>query len=315
MAKKSLNPTLTLPVMDIIVAIILIGATGYFWFHSSGETKLANAFRELRETRVENMQELAQTEETRTVAETELQDTIVLRDEKAQYVAFLESRIDVETQSILDARDLDEQYTDDVLDLRTDIQRNRDRRQAYNTDIFEREQKIEVAQGTIDELVVQAEDRNGQLELLDGWIDHAQAALHRDPPSRFPEKSALSSVYEIKDPRQTILVSLSRELHRVGNLDVGVMGGLGLSTDGESSLKEGGVYANLPLVSRRTSIDFEGGVSHFQPRSEGDDDLGPFAGATFRFAPQRKERFFLLGGARYSHEDVALRLGLSLGRR
>lgn len=314
MAKKNFNPTLTLPIIDIIVAVILIVATGYFWFHSSGETRLANAFRDLREARATNAEELAETRQNLAEAEQQLQNTKEQRDAKARYVEFLETQIDVETQAIADAQDRDERYTNEVLDLRTEIQRNRDRRQAYNTDIFEREEKIAAAQGRIGHLVAQVEDRNDRLDRLDEWIDEAEVQLTQDPPSRFPEQSAFSSVYEIKDPYQTVLLGLSRGLRQFGNLNVGLMGGLGLSTDGESSLKEGGVFANLPLIPRRSSIDFEGGISHFQPRNEGDDDLGPYVGAMFRFAPRREERLFLLGGARYSHEDVALRFGLSLGR-
>ncbi len=314
MAKNRFNPSLTLPIMDIIVAIILVVATGYFWFHSSGETKLENAFADLREARAGNARELQATREGVANTEEELARAREMRDAKARYVEFLETQIDQETQAIADAQDLDERYTDEVLDLRTDIQRNRDRRQAYNTDIFEREEKIAESEGRIDNLAAQVEDRNNQLGRLDDWIAEAELRWAADPPSRFPQQSALSSVYEIKDPHQTIMVSLSRGLRNIGGLNVGLMGGLGLSTDGESSLKEGGLFANLPLLARRSSIDFEGGLSHYQPRAAGDDDLSPFAGATFRFAPRRDERLFLLGGARYSHEDVALRLGLSLGR-
>ncbi len=314
MAKKNFNPSLTLPIVDIIVAVILVVATGYFWFHSSGETRLANAFQNLRETRADNAAELAEVQQNLAKAEQDLKNMREQRDAKARYVEFLETQIDVETQAIADAQERDEQYTNEVLDLRTEIQRNRDRRQAYNSDIFEREEKIETATGRIDDLVAQVDDRNDQLDRLDEWITEAEVQLAQDPPSRFPTQSAFSSLYEIKDPHQTVVMGLSHGLRRLGSLNVGVMGGLGLSTDGESSIKEGGVFANLPLIPRRSSIDFEGGLSHYQPRHEGDDDLGPFAGATFRFAPRREERLFLLGGARYSHEDVALRFGLSLGR-
>jgi hypothetical protein len=101
----------------------------------------------------------------------------------------------------------------------------------------------------------------------------------------------------------------------LGALDLGLMGSLGLSTDGETATKEGGLYANLPIAPRRTSIDFEGGISQVQSRKDDRSDTSPFAGATLRFAPSAGERLFIVGGTRFSHEDLALRLGLALGRR
>ena len=304
-----------MPIIDIVVAVILMVTTGYFWYHTKGVAKLQSAYDAYWEATETNQTDLARTQALLAEAEQELEDTRNLRDAKAEYAAFLEGRIEAEIQAIEDSRHLDEDYTDEVLDLRTQIQRSRDKRLAYKTDILETERKIAEATAVNDDLEAQALERNHEMARLDLWIADAQSVLEADPPSRFPKRSALAAVADISDPAQTMMLSLSYGLTSMGNLDVGVLGSLGLATDGSTSLKEGAVFANLPIVPRKASIDFEGGISQFESREEDRSSTTPYAGASLRFAPSAKERLFLLAGTRYSHEDLALRLGLALGRR
>lgn len=311
----SFNPSLRMPIIDIIVAIILMVATGYFWFHSKGEAKLEAAFDDLKVAREANAVELADSQASLEESEQELRETIEMRDAKAQFVEFLLEQIEIETQTIADDQELDELYTNQVLDLRTDIQRGRDRRLAYNSDILETNRKIEEEETAVANLESQAGERNDELGQLDIWIANARQQLEKNPPSRFPANSALASLVEIKDENQSVLVSLSHEVRKVQGVDFGLLGSLGLTTSGDASIKEGGLYANLPIANRRASIDFEGGVSQFESREEALSDTSPFAGANVRFAPNPKERVYVIGGARYSHEDLALRVGLALGRR
>ncbi len=313
--KSRFNPSLTMPIIDILVAIILIVATGYFWFQTKGHEELESIKEDLRQARQRNAEELAATQATLEEARQEYRETIQLRDAKAQFLDFLMEQIDVEREKIAEARDLNETYTNQVLDLRTEIQRSRDRRLAYNSDILDAETRIAEERSDIAALEAQAGERNDYIDQINDWIARAEERLQEDPPSRFPERSALASYVEIKDPDQTLVFSLSHELQRMGTIDVGLLGSLGVTTDGGSSLKEGGLYANLPIAPRRASIDFEGGVSQIESREEDMSDTSPFAGATLRFAPTPKERLFLVAGTRYSHEDLALRLGLALGRR
>ena len=315
MAKSSFNPSLRMPVIDIIVALILMSLTGYFWFHSTGEAKLETAFDDLQATRDANAADLAEARAGLAEDEQELQETIEVRDAKAQFVDFLLQRIEIETTTIAENQVLDELYTDQVLDLGTDIQRGRDRRLAYNSDILATNRKIDEEQGAVGNLEAQAGERTDELARLDIWIANARQELDKNPPSRFPAKSALASLVEIKDANRSVLVSLSHEIRKVRGLDLGLIGSLGLTTSGSASIKEGGLYANLPIANRRASIDFEGGVSRFESREEVQSDTSPFAGANVRFAPNPKERIYVIGGARYSHEDLALRVGLALGRR
>jgi len=317
MAKETskFNPSLTMPIIDIVVAIILVVSTGYLWFHTKGQEKLAEVRTDLVQAMHENEASLNATRGTLVDAQEDYEQTVQLRDAKEQFLAFLLEQTDYERNKIDESQQLDDQYTNEVLDLRTEIQRGRDRRLAYNSDIMDAESKIAEEQRAIASLEAQARERNGYIDQLDGWILAAEQDLRDNPPSRFPEKSALASLLEIRDPNESLVFNLSHELHRMGTIDLGLLGSLGVATDGEASIKEGGVYANLPVSPRRASIDLETGVSQLQSRSEDKSDTSPFAGASLRLAPVSGERFFVVAGTRYSHEDLALRLGLAIGRR
>jgi len=313
--KPIFNPSLRMPIIDIIVAVVLIVVTGYFWYNTTGVQKLEDAYEDLRESRASNQAELEESQASLAEAEQELIDTQNDRDAKMQYVEFLNQRIASEEQTIADAVDEDARFTDEMLDLRTEIQRGKDERLAFNSDILETQGRIAEEEAVVANLELQAQDRNARIGALETWIAAAERQLEEDPPSLFPEESALASVVEITDQDPNVLVSLSRNLKTVGVLDVGLLGSLGMRTDGEASTKEGGVYANMPLVPKRASIDFEGGISQIESRKEDKSDTGAFAGASLRFQPNPKERLFLVAGTRVSHEDLALRLGLALGRK
>jgi hypothetical protein len=313
--KQRFNPSLTMPIIDIIVAIVLVVATGYFWFQTKGEAKLEAALTDLAEARTANTAELHDARGNLAEAVQELADIRIERDAKAQYVIFLEEQVEIERQKLVDARQTEEDYTDDWLDLRGQTARARERRLAYNTDIFQTEERIAETTAVNADLVAQLNERGDERERLADWTRTALAEMEADPPSRFPEKGALASVLDISEPGEAVVFSLSGDVAAVGNVKLGVLGSLGLGDGADISIKEGGIYANLALVPRRASLDLEGGISQFQSRRDNTSDTGPFAGATFRLAPLRRERFFLLGGARYSHEDLGLRLGVGLGRR
>jgi hypothetical protein len=309
------NPSLAMPIVDILVAVVLIASTGYFWFHTKGQERLAAIRDELAAARQENAADLAENKAALMTAESDYEQTVQLRDAKEQFLAFLKEQTEVERNRIEESRGFDDQYTGQVLDLRTEIQRGRDRRLAYRTDIMGTEGKIAEEQQAIASLEAQARERDSYIDQLDGWILAAEQRLQQDPPSRFPEKSGLASYLEIRDPNESLVFNLSHELYSMGMIDLGLLGSLGVATDGEASLKEGGFYANLPISSRRASVDLETGVSQLQSRAQDMSDTSPFAGASLRVAPLGKERFFVVAGTRYSHEDIALRLGLAIGRR
>jgi len=314
-ADRQYNPKLTMPVLDIVIALILIAATGYFWFQTAGKERLAEGREGLCNARAQNAEDLASAGQNLVDVQNELIEIRAERDAKAEQVAWLADQVELEQEQIVEYERLDEEYTDRLLDLRLEIQQVRDRRMAYNTDIYETENDITAADERIGDLVAQAEERNDKLARLDSWIAGAEAELEANPPSRFPERSSLASIVEITDPEERVVLSLARGIMRVGTLDVGLLGSLGLSRGAGSSLKEGGLFANLVLAPRRASVDFEGGISQLSSREENKDQTDAFAAATLRFAPMKRERFFLLAGTRYGHDDLGLRLGLGFGRR
>ena len=313
--RKVYNPSMTMPVVDILVAIILIVVTGYFWMSTRGEAKLAESQAKLEEARQENIEAIV-AEEKKLAAKVEVLAALEIRSEElVQQVEFLKVKKDDEALAIEEAIILNDQYMNEMLDLRTEIQRSKDQRIGYNTDIFETDQRIDEMEANNTDMLTRVSDRNNEVSRLNVWIADAKSVELAEPTSRLPVKSSVASSIDISDPDQKVVFSLSREMRNLKGLDMGLLGSLGLSVDGNSSIKEGGVYANMPLTHRRTSIDFEGGISQLESREENKSSVSPFAGATFRFAPNPKERLFLLAGTRYSHEDLALRFGVSLGRR
>ncbi len=313
--RKAYNPSMTMPIVDILVALILVVVTGYFWMSTKGEAKLADSQAKLEEARQENAAIIV-SEEEKLVAKVEELATLEIRSEElVQQVEFLKVKQDDEARAIEEAIILNDEYMNEMLDLRTEIQRTKDQRISYNTDIFETNQRIDEMEANNADMLVRVSDRNNEVSRLDVWIAEAERIELAEPTSRLPVKSSVASAIDISDPDQKVVFSLSREVHNLKGLDMGLLGSLGLSVDGNSSIKEGGVYANMPLTHRRTSIDFEGGISQLESREENKSSVSPFAGATFRFAPNPQERLFLLAGTRFSHEDMALRFGVSLGRR
>jgi len=313
------NPSLRMPIIDIVVALLLVVASGYFWFQNQGRARLAAGRESWREAQLNNHEEIRRGLADLEQARRELAQAKADRDAKAEEARWLEEQCHVEQQRIAEGQQLDQEFTDRLLDLRMHITRLREQRGALNSDVFQAEARIREHRSRNADLEAQALERVREVERIGQWIAEAQAELRENPVSRFPERSSLSSVVEFAgigdDPEERFVFSLARGFTRIGALDVVFLGSLGLSGGGDSSLKEGGVFANLPLAHRRASLDFEGGVSQLQSRLYDDKKTGPFAGATLRLAPLRRERLFLLAGTRYSQEDLGLRLGLGLGRR
>lgn len=309
------NPSLRMPLIDILVAIILIVVTRHVWLQTKGEERLNEVQTEVLQARRDNDSSLAATRATLAAAEQEEQDMIHLHDAKEQFLAFLIEQTAAEQAGISAGEQLGDQHDDQLRELSTAIQRARSQRFEYYLEIQTAERSIGAEREDVAALEEQVAERNAHLERLDGWIRTAEQRLQEDPPTLFPKKTALSSLVEISDLEESLVFNLTHDLHPLGGFDVGLLGSLGVATDGNASLKEGGLYANLPIKPRRASIDFEAGVSHLESRTAGESDTSPFAGASLRLAPLSRERFFLVVGTRYGHDDLALRLGLAFGRR
>ncbi|MFC1573331.1 hypothetical protein ACFL6M_07010, partial [Candidatus Eisenbacteria bacterium] len=107
MKRIAFNPSLTMPIIDIIVAIILMAGTGYFWFHTKGEARLAEAHNDLAEAEAQNAAKLQGTLDKQVEAEDELATAQQTREDKAQYVQFLLDRIEIENETIREAKESD----------------------------------------------------------------------------------------------------------------------------------------------------------------------------------------------------------------
>jgi hypothetical protein len=307
-----------LPLIDLLVIGVMLVAGGFVWFQTLGKARLTGAHAEVLASQAENSAEIRRAEEDSARAQQELTRKRAERDAKARDVVALVALLQDEERRIGEARLADGESTDQLLALRTDLSLARERRADVADDIAQTERQLEESRQAVALLSVQVAERDLELERLEARIDAAQAELQANPPSRFPEESSLSSMLEISDlgnPDKRYVLSLARRVKTLGGLDLGLVGSLGLGSDAGDALKEGGVFANLPLAPRRASLSLEGGISQLQSRSSDEQQTGPFAGATLRFAPLRRERLFLLAGTRYGHEDLALRFGLGLGGR
>ena len=316
MARRAeFNSTLWMPVIDAVVAALLVLAAGYLWFETSGKARLAAGSQSLAEARARNASDVEAAKKSLADRQDELAQATRQREERKEELVRLQGEIEMQQERVRQAAGQDEALTGQLLDLRLEVQRVRTVGTAGAKQIDEVERRIAQANGAATELAAQAEARNAELARLAVYIAQARDALEADPPSHFPENSSLASMVDMTGEEGRVMVSLARRVKDFGPLNVGLLGSLGLTPDTDTSVKEGGLFANVLLVPRRASVDFEGGISQRTVRGAHEEDLGPFAGATLRFAPSRRERLFLLAGTRYSHEDVGLRLGLGLGRR
>jgi len=233
---------------------------------------------------------------------------------KRQYVEFLKQRIDMETAKIQEGRRKDREYTDVLLDLRDEIRRARDEVRGLQSKILEEDDRIRRRRAELDSLLAEAETRKRRISELENEIAEARAIRQHDPWSIFPIRGGLLAAYEIGDTDRRFVVGLSHDVFDLRDLRFGLEGTVGLSSEEERSLKEGGIYLNIPLVFRRASIEVAAGISGVQEGAT-PTQYDPYLSGTFRLAPIRRERFFLVGGPHLTTSSTAFRLGVAFGRR
>ncbi|MBD3337371.1 MAG: hypothetical protein GF355_17805 [Candidatus Eisenbacteria bacterium] len=314
MAKSAYNPSLLMPIVDVVVGVALFVGAGVIWFNSRGQEQIIEAREQLQETRRQQRVELAELEGEIVEAQDELVAIQNERQAKQQYVEALEQRIETETGKIEDAEELDRRYTDRLLDLREDIEVAQDALSGYRAGVAEESERIDRRSAELDSLQSIALARSRRVSELENEIAEARAVRRHDPWSIFPVHGGFMAAYEIGDEDNRIVAGLSHDIFDIQNLRVGLQGALGLSSQEETSLKEGGVYLNIPLIFRRASVEVGAGLQGTQVGNE-DTEYDPYLSGLFRLAPMRSERFFLLGGPQLSPENVAFRLGLGIGRR
>ena len=304
-----------LPWIDLLVILLLIAGSAYAWMEISGKPRIGTRMGELDATRAKNAGAL---EEARAALEGNRQalaEAEERRDDKMEVLVGLEAEMRGVRASIDETRERDHLATDRLLDLRLEVQQAQARLRSANKDLAFIESRVAEEQ----ERVRERQERRGQLagewREIRRQIASARAEMEADPPSRFPEHSSFASIVEFGDSGGDVIVSLARRVKSAGQWELGLLGGLGVGGEAESAIKEGGLFANWLLVPRRASLDFEGGIRQLTVRETDEQTTGPFAAATLRFAPSRRERLFLLAGTRYADEELGVHLGLGFGRR
>jgi hypothetical protein len=315
--KRTRAPRLlsTLPLADLALAAVLVAASGYIWFHSAGQRRLARAAAGLEETRAAEAEKLARTQESLDLARGGLEDARATQDRQRGRIEELQGQLAAEEEHLRRSQEEDGRLTDRLLEVRQELQQALVLQEAQAAELQATETALAGARDTIADLDARLSAVAEEQARLDAAVAAARARAQADPPSRFPDRGGLALAAELADPGERLVLSLTRGLTRVGAVDVGLLGSLGLGTPRGSSLREGGVFANLSLARRRASLDLEGGLSQLLASRDEAGGTSPFAGATLRVAPARGERIFVLAGTRYRGDDLGLRLGLGLGRR
>ena len=151
-ANESFNPSLKRPILDLILALVLIVAGGFVWFHQNGAVALAGAAEQLNQTYLENQTELKKSQAALERSRQELEEIRAERDSKAAYLEFLKDRIDQEQRALHEDWERQRPFVESAAGLSTEIDRYQDLTRAYRTDIIETQWKIETKRLEVAEL-------------------------------------------------------------------------------------------------------------------------------------------------------------------
>jgi hypothetical protein len=314
MNNERYNPSLLMPVIDVIVGIALFAGAAFLWYNTRGQEQVFVAREGLEQIRQEQQNELVARQLEIDERGQSLVDVQNDHEAKKQYVTFLAQRIDVETVAIEDGRDKDRKYTDVLLGLRDDIRKAEDELRANEARVTEEDDRIARRQSEVDSLQAEVLDRERRISELENETAEALAVRRHDPYSIFPTKAGFLAAYELNDEADRFVAGLSHDVFDLQNLRFGLQGVVGLSSEENTSLKEGGLYLNIPLIFRRASIEVGAGLSGTRVGAQS-TQYDPYVSGHFRLAPLRRERLFLLGGPHLTGETVGFRLGLGIGRR
>ncbi len=177
--KNRFNPSLSVPIIDIAIAVVLIVAGGLLWYHTDGSATVHDAFQTLSQKRSGNEQELNQTLDALAETQAELEAAREEREAKAQYAEFLMDRVQQEQAAMLALWEEQRPFVERAADLRADIARYKDTVRAFRTDIMEAEWKIESKRAEIADLEQRVQQR---LAEVDPGAIELQAALEKPQP-------------------------------------------------------------------------------------------------------------------------------------
>jgi len=308
------NVSFFLPILDVVMFVLLAGSAGYWYYSRQGVEVIADSHRETAELLATYEQEIRDTEDTIVAALEDKQKANIEYQALIAEAELVERQIKLEHEKIQNATKRDRELTDQFVALRRDIEKSDDRRRAKLAEILGRRTEIEEIEGLVAILDAEVADSLARRNGVENDIAELSRERERDPISIFPPGAGLAITVELEESDQIFGMSLSGVVKQFGDINVGLSGNLGLARDARASVKEGGFFVNIPVAFRRASIDLETGLASLT-NSAGNENIAGFLAATFRYAPMRKERFFLLGGTKFRDEDLSLRIGVGFGRR
>lgn len=312
--KGMFNHGFFLEILDIAVLLSVAIGTGYYYYTTRGREQIEASARTVREEQTSYAAEIEEHKQFIVEAIAAQHESIRKKDALVEKAALLQAQIVIEGETIQKRRGEDQALTDRFVAIRRDIEKADDQRRSKQGEILERREEIRQLQEQLAELEGQVGDTLSVRNAIQTDIANLRRERERDPISIFPPGAGLALASELQDGDQIYGVSLSGVLKQFGSINVGLAGNVGLANATESSVKEGGVFVNVPVAFRRASIDLETGLASLTD-SRGDGETSGFLAATLRYAPIRRERFFLLGGLKVRESDPSFRLGVGFGRR
>ena len=312
--KGMFNVGFFLPILDLVVLFSVAIGTGWYYYHSRGMEQIDASATRVEEAQESYAGEIAENKQYIIDALQSQKETLEQKDALIAQSSLIDTQIKLEIDKIQRGRARDQELTDRFVALRRDIEKADDQRRTKQGEILERREEIRQLDEQLAVLEGEVGDSLSTRNGIQDDIAELRRERERDPISIFPPGAGLAILGEFGDGDQIYGVSLSGILKQFGQVNVGLTGNVGLANATESSVKEGGIFVNVPVAFRRASIDFETGLASLTD-ARGSDKTSGFLAATFRYAPIRRERFFLLGGLKMRDTDPSLRLALGFVHR
>lgn len=301
--------------LDVLFMVVAVAATSYLWYNAKGVPKIEDARAQVEIT----AREAEATIDARKADIREKRAEITAAQQRRnELIARLNHLKDVsipnEITGIAAAQEKSQQLTTNFLTLRGRLGTYQDRLRETRLvveQLTETSNGLAQDQAVLQDTVFSADQARQSLAIQ---VEEMVAYRERDPWSMFPVSASLAAYAEFGEDADFLSFSLSKDIYRAGNVDLGLSGALGFGNEQGTSVREVGAYANIPLWFRKASIDLGVGYSSVRIGTANNAD-DPYVSAMLRFAPYYRERAFLLLGTKYSHDTLNYLVGIGFGRR
>ncbi len=160
--KRSFNPSLRGPLVDIVLGLMVIAVAGIIWFSHTGTVKLAHAEADFRLQKNGNLAELERAIQLLDGARHDLTAIREQRDSQSSYADFLRRQIQQRQIDLQEAWEAQRPYEENALRLKEEIARLDHERRAFKTDLLETQWKIETRQEEVSGLEAQLAGLDGE---------------------------------------------------------------------------------------------------------------------------------------------------------